>query len=162
MEWRPIPEWESLYEVSDTGLIRRIPGSLTHGGLVRDVLAAPVGKLGYRLVTLSSPGRSLRNWAMHRFVALAFIGPRDPDMEVNHKNGDKLDNSVANLEYVPHRRNCQHAYELGLNPIDKPRLARGEAHVHSRLTAECVGLIRKSKESNQILGKRFGVSPDTI
>lgn len=51
---------------------------------------------------------------VHVLVAHAFLGPKPEGMEVNHKNGNKADNSIQNLEYVTHQENIKHSYaELG-------------------------------------------------
>jgi hypothetical protein len=49
---------------------------------------------------------------IHRLVMLAFVG--ESSLDINHKNGNKADNTLDNLEYVSHTRNMQHAFETGL------------------------------------------------
>ena len=50
---------------------------------------------------------------VHSLVALAFIGPRPEGMEVNHKDCDKQNNALNNLEYVTHGENQRHAAQMG-------------------------------------------------
>jgi hypothetical protein len=51
---------------------------------------------------------------VHRIVAAAFIGPCPDGLEINHKNGIKLDNRAENLEYTTRSANMKHAYDSGL------------------------------------------------
>ena len=68
---------------------------------------------GYLFVTLSVNGKHSHK-TVHSMVATAFLGHRPPRCHVNHKDGNKLNNAVENLEYVSRKGNAQHAlYELG-------------------------------------------------
>lgn len=92
------------YLVSDDGRVRRIDSDTDHS--VRD-------KKGYPAVDLYERGK--RNTErVHRLVAKAFIPNPDNKPEVNHKDGDKHNNRVSNLEWVTCKENCEHAWENGL------------------------------------------------
>lgn len=66
---------------------------------------------GYISVKLSRNGKSIHT-SIHRLIALAFIGiPENEKMVVNHKNGDKLDNSIENLEWCTIQENVLHYYK---------------------------------------------------
>jgi hypothetical protein len=98
---------------------------------------------------------------VHAMVAEAFIGPCPAGLEVNHRNGVKIDNAVANLEYMTHSKNLFHAVrELG------KRGRRGEeAFWMVKLTAVDVPVIRAAKISGthvSILAKQFGVTINAI
>lgn len=89
MEWRPILERPS-YEVSDTGLVRRIGGK---------ILKPDFQPNGYLRVRLYGGNPSL-NRLVHRLVAEAFIPNPDKYPVVNHVNGIRTTNDATNLEWV--------------------------------------------------------------
>jgi hypothetical protein len=84
----------------------------------------------------------------------AFVGPRPDGHEVNHIDGDRENNHLANLEYVTHAENITHAYALGLIPR-RPM----------KLTADDVREIRRRHEagdSMQGISRDFPVSYPTV
>src|SRR5688572_5559130 len=91
-EWRPIPEYEGLYSVSNYGRVRReIP---VHRHL------KPVATVyGYTVVSLSWYGLR-QTHKIHRLVTAAFLGPCPDNMEVNHMDRVKSNNNLSNLEYI--------------------------------------------------------------
>eukprot|EP00930_Biecheleria_cincta_P071683 TRINITY_DN59149_c0_g1_i1.p1 TRINITY_DN59149_c0_g1~~TRINITY_DN59149_c0_g1_i1.p1 ORF type:complete len:395 (+),score=8.37 TRINITY_DN59149_c0_g1_i1:69-1253(+) len=78
------------------------------------------GGSGYRTACINA-----RKYAVHRLVARAFLGPPpSPDrIQVNHKDGDKGNNRVGNLEYVNHSENVRHSFATNAN-----RRCSGKAH----------------------------------
>lgn len=71
---------------------------------------------------------------IHRIVSIVFIGPNPPDKtQVNHKDGDKLNNSVENLEYCTCAENIQHAYDTGLNDSSIRRKKRMPAELYDEI-----------------------------
>lgn len=74
----------------------------------------------YLAVRLTQKGIR-KQFMLHRLVAFAFIHNDDPKTktQVNHKNGDKLDNRIENLEWVSRKENIQHAFKTGLVDIQK-------------------------------------------
>ncbi len=78
-----------------------------------------INKTGYPAVTVTRDGGERSVTAhIHRLLALTFIPPDDRSLvhklQVNHKDGDKTNFELSNLEWVTQQRNCQHAYETGL------------------------------------------------
>jgi hypothetical protein len=68
---------------------------------------------GYHYVSLCKNG-TRKNRFIHRLMAQAFIENPENKLEVNHKNGNKLDNRLCNLEWVTPSENIKHAVKLGL------------------------------------------------
>lgn len=97
--WRPVIDYEGLYEVSNYGEVRRTDGTMMQGN---------INSYGYRVVRLTKSGRP-KDKKVHRLVALAFIPTISGKDFVNHKDGDKLNNYVENLEWVTRGENNSHA-----------------------------------------------------
>lgn len=72
---------------------------------------------GYHHVTLG--GKGGLQIAIHVLVAEAFIGPREPGLVVNHKNNNRQDNRLENLEWVTQSQNVLHAYKTGRRVINQ-------------------------------------------
>lgn len=103
MEWKEV--LGGRYRVSSEGQVE--------GVRWRRLRKLVLGRRGYLYVTTPTPGGGWKAFKVHLLVAEAFLGPRPTGFQVNHKNGDKLDNQVENLEYVTPKQNVRHAYSLG-------------------------------------------------
>lgn len=118
-EWHSVtvPGFGLDYQVSSLGRIKSM-ARYTRGGkshfLNTRILAGKVDKYGYRTVKLYS-NNGARVFFLHRLVALAFIDNLRSLPQVNHKDGNKLNNCALNLEWVTHQQNIQHAVLTGLN-----------------------------------------------
>lgn len=128
-QWRDIPGFEGNYQVSNQGHIRSFMQK-KHGKLK----AFCRRKNGYFSVSLQV-NKKTTSFLVHRIVALAFLGNPPDGYEVNHKDGDKSNNSLANIEYVSHWQNKQHAMSL-------PTHIAGERNGNSKLTENDVIEIR--------------------
>lgn len=106
-EWRPVKGYEGLYEVSNMGRVR----SLYYGK--SRILKQGVDCHGYMHVCLSKDG-TCNTKRVHRLVATAFIQNPDNYECVNHKDGNKKNNTVDNLEWCTISYNTKHAYHNGL------------------------------------------------
>lgn len=120
-EWRTVKECEH-YEISSLGRVKsKVRTIMRRNGTpyrVRErILAQASTPTGYRFVCLYDHGPDQQRY-IHSLVASAFIGQRPAGHEVNHIDGDKSNNTPANLEYVTGRQNLQHARELGLLKIE--------------------------------------------
>ena len=103
MTWKTLNE-NNKYEVSDTGLVRRIDTKRNLNGCIAS---------GYRSVKLTFDDSKQQRFYIHRLVAEHFIHNPDPKNKttVNHKDGNKLNNNVENLEWVSPRENNLHYYQ---------------------------------------------------
>lgn len=133
--WRPILGFASTYHVSDTGSVRRMAsGPGTHIGRVR---VLRISNTGYARVGLYDKPRATTA-SVHRLVARAFIGPCPRGAQVNHRDGNKLNNRADNLEYVTGAQNQQHRYKV----LGRNNCPRGEARPEAKLTEADVRAIR--------------------
>ena len=87
-------------------------------------LTPDVEKLGYHQVTLFDENGRKNRIKVHRLVAMTYIENPDNLPQVNHKDGDKSNNSVSNLEWCTAYQNNKHARDNGLNPISESNSKR--------------------------------------
>lgn len=153
-EWRPVPERPVDYSVSSLGRVRRDT-------------SRTCAKAG-RLLKLSlRDGKYLRacigrlSCNVHRLVAAAFLGDCPSGHQVNHKDGNKTNNRLSNLEYVTPSENVRHARRLLGNWA-----RRGSEHGIAKLTEAQIPVIRELIASGMLthraIGERFGVCAATI
>lgn len=100
-EWRDIKGYEGLYQISSWGRVKSMNYLKTGKEKIRSLNN---GKDGYLLINLSKNGESKR-FRVHRLVAMAFIPNPDNLPEVNHKDENKLNNCVSNLEWCTAKYN---------------------------------------------------------
>lgn len=109
-QWKLIEGTENRYEISNTGKIRSLNYKRT--GKTRELIPAPDPK-GYLKTMILIAGR-YKTVKIHRLVAEAFIPNPENKPQVNHKDGNKENNAVDNLEWVTNIVNAHHAIEHGL------------------------------------------------
>ena len=114
--WKDIEGFEGLYQVSNLGRVKcvehKCPGR--HGlRTVKEHLMTQVkGSKGYLYVSLSNMDRG-RTFTVHRLVAKAFIPNPDNLPCVNHKDEDKFNNNVSNLEWCTAKQNINYSRKAG-------------------------------------------------
>ena len=144
--WKPIKGFEKRYEVSSTGKIRN-----RETGLVRKYRK---DRDGYAITDLKMPGVH-KTVKVHRIVASHFApaGTKDQVL-VNHKNGDKGDYSVKNLEWATHSENTKHAYDTGLRSTGTSLVTQ-----HKRKGKNKVSVVRQhARKKRKTLGGYRGVA----
>lgn len=109
--WKPIEGTEGKYEVSNTGKIRNL--NYRNQGRIREFQKSINGG-GYEFVHIYDKGKT-RKMMVHVVVAKAFIPNPEGKPQVNHKDGNKRNNRVENLEWVTQSENMLHAYRTGLS-----------------------------------------------
>lgn len=150
VKWKNIERFEGKYSISENAEIR-------NNG-TNKVLKQTLGKTGYWTVVIRPYGRGkCFCLKIHKEYAKLFIPNPDNKPFINHKDGNKLNNSLENLEWVTHSENVLHAYRTGLTITLK-----GEQNHNSKLTEENVGFILGSKEKSKNLAIKFRVHPSTI
>lgn len=132
------------YEVSDLGRIR-------HNNRI---LAGSYHSDGYVFTNIK--GKQI---PIHRFVASTFIPNPENKPEVNHKDGNKMNNSVENLEWVTRKENIKHAHDNNLQPKG---LATYTGKFTEEQREEIKSLWNSGKYSRRELAKKYGVSHTCI
>lgn len=137
--WRPVKGYEGLYEASDLGRVRSLnrivkcrAGSMrTHQGIP---LKLTINRRGYLRCQIGATN-CFKTKEVHRLIAIAFIPNPENKPQVNHKDGNKLNNKAGNLEWFTNQENGQHAQDTGLNKARfslKQKAAAKQAGIRSR------------------------------
>jgi hypothetical protein len=117
------------------------------------VLSPTLVKVGYLKVTL---GAGEQQCYVHHLVLLAFVGPRPEGEHINHKDGNKLNNHISNLEYCTRSWNQAHAHHCGLY-AGAPGAALSGAQV-----IEINERLKAGEESAPRIARGYGVSKATV
>jgi len=169
-EWRQVAGYEGLYMISNLGRVKSLPrlvkrsigGSYTtkERVLKGGTTCYKKRKTGYRFVILSKDNKS-KNFYVHKLVAQAFITNNKNKSQVNHIDGNKLNNTVTNLEWCTPLENSRHAIAHNLVP-------KGQDLSYSKLTLAQVNYIREQilnsyyRGMQKDLANKFNVSTATI
>ena len=108
--WKDVKGYEGQYKVSNLGNVKSLK-YLHHNK--EAIIKGGIKKTGYRQVILSKNYKN-KYVSVHRLVAEAFIPNPLNKPQINHINGNKLDNRVGNLEWCTGSENVIHAYKTGL------------------------------------------------
>ena len=147
--WKDIPGSNGWYQVSSHGRVRSYKFRGPCGMARKDpvILSARQDGAGYPVTCLRRcGGRTL----VHRLVAAAFIGPRPPGMQVDHIDGNKLNNHYQNLRYVTRSENMGNVNTK-------------ESQAKRTLTEETAKSIWEDGQSTQLeLARKHSVSPAMV
>ena len=121
------------------------------------ILKGHIDRCGYKEVMLSYYPNQ-KQMLVHRLVLSTFKPvPNMDKLDVNHIDGNKLNNNIENLEWCTRSENIKHAYKTGLE-----KKVTGEKHHNHKLTEEDVRYIRECDISSYRLAKELGVDSSTI
>lgn len=161
-EWKDIEGFEGLYQVSNYGDVRSLDRYVNgpHGDrLMKGRILKPISDGRGRIQIVLSKESIGYRFKIHRLVATYFLENTLNLPEVNHIDGDPLNNKLENLEWVDRKSNVTHAVNNNLYP-------QGERHYKSRITDKDVLEIRKIYSEGGItqesLAKTFNVSRGLI
>lgn len=147
--WLPVPDFDK-YHVSNFGRVKSFKWSKSR--IIKPVLTSR----GYLRVELFKDGKP-KTFLVHRLVAKAFISNPESKPFINHRDGNKLNNHVSNLEWCTSSENMRHALAAGLQKS-------GQDNYLAKLTNEQARLIRDNPlDLTQLqLADLFGISQGTI
>lgn len=156
-QWRDIPGYEGIYQVSNIGNVRTCKGKTTHTERHGDrkwkqrILKPKMhknrnGRTDAR-VDLWKDGKE-KTWLVSRLVGLAWCDGYADGMTINHINGNPLDNRAANLEWTSLSENIKKGYETGL-------FARLQTAVLLKC-GECEMMFSSMADASRFLGRNHG------
>jgi len=158
--WKPAVGFEGHYEVSDLGRCRS--AKATCGTRIGLVLRPGLSRGYQRVVLVNLDIR--KNIQVHRLVYESFVGPIPLGMQINHKNGQKADNRLENLEAVTPSENTLHGFRsLGRKPVKNPQ--PGEENGRAKLTKTQIPEIFRLRAlgwSQQRIADKFGIDQTNI
>ena len=165
--WKPIPNYENIYEASTEGRIRSLERIVTYtrrdGRCVErkypsKVLKPGLNSRGYEIVTLCDAKNCHHTRAVHRLVLETFIGAKQPGQECRHVDGNIRNNRIDNLRWGT-------AAENMADKIAHGTWVRGSRVGNSRLTEDQVRQIKvrlTQKEPHASIALDYGVKTVTI
>jgi hypothetical protein len=155
-KWMEVKGYEKLYEVSNYGNVR---------SFVRkkgELLIPNVNNRGYYKIYLYKKGCKRKETPIHRLVAKHFLPNYFKGAHINHKDGNKLNNYIDNLEWCTLSDNIKHA----ITTLSRHAFRNGEVNLKSKLTNEQVLEIRQKystgNTSYKKLSAEYGVYKSTI
>ena len=151
--WRDIKGYEGLYQVSDQGRVKSLERKDRFGRVIKERILRPsVGVRGYLYVDLCAGGKRKR-LRVHRLVGEAFLLRAEGKDAINHKDEDKTNNNVWNLEWVSHKENCNFGTR-------NERIAKANSKPVAQYTKD--GELVKTWSSLTEIGKQTGFSIGNI
>lgn len=153
-KWIAINDYP-LYFVSSLGRVK----STVHGKSL--ILACNHSKNGYKNCTLfneNNPNKWGKIFYVHRLIASHFL-VKEKNKEVNHLDGNKLNNRVSNLEWVTRSQNSKHAFDIGLK---KPTIQDRSAFRKRIIQTDLSGKIIKEWSSISEAVSSLGLSRSAI
>lgn len=159
--WKDIPDYEGLYQVSNLGRVKSLERYVKHLSgsmkLLKERILVIIKNGGYYRVTLSK-NNIKKAKTIHRLIGESFIPNPNNLPFINHIDGNKLNNSVENLEWCTSQENCIHAVYTGLMSSQS-----GEKNPSSKLDEKQVREIRnlhKKGTSYKELSILYGISKE--
>lgn len=140
MIWKQIPGYEWKYWVSNTGLIKN-----------KDRVLKLDFSNRYARVDMYENNKRIKV-CVHKTVMQEFFGKCPEGLQINHKNGDRKDNSINNLEYVTPSENIKHSFALGMS-----KGPRSEKCWKVKLNKDLVIEIREKYATGKYLQKELAV-----
>jgi len=149
MDFFTIPNFER-YEISKEGVIRNLEN--------KRVKSQYISSTGYYMVSFSYNNKS-KPQRVHRLLLQTFKTNKNNYRFINHKDGNKLNNSLVNLEWCTHKQNMEHAFKTGL--INNTGIKNGMSKLNNSEVVEIKDLL-KNGLSQQKIANKFNISRSAI
>jgi hypothetical protein len=156
-KFKKLKGYEGCYEISNLGRVK----SLKRKGVPKDIFKSTCTNPNHGYIDIQLRlNNKVSTKKLHRLVAQTFLkNPLDLPV-VNHKDGNKINNVLDNLEWCTHKENILHAHKMGLT-----NMCRGNNHHNIKIKVEdlCkVFNMKKEGFKNYEIAKIFDVNPATI
>jgi hypothetical protein len=153
-EWKDIPNYEGLYQASSEGRIRTVEGKTTSNAIHKErhwksriMKGRGDNYITGKRVGLWKDGKC-KDFLVARLVALTFLGDPPDGYTVNHKDGNRMNNAVFNLEWLSLADNIRHGFDTGLYAKSQKRVRL--------ITSNEVLEFRSRSEASRYLGRNSG------
>ena len=164
-KWKDVVDYEGLYKVSDLGRVKSVRRFRDNHGtpqlVPEKIKNTRIKNSGYLMTDLYKENKQ-KSVMIHRIVAIAFLPNKENKETVNHKDGNKLNNSVENLEWNSFSEQNKHFYEQGLKSKENIKKAIKAMNDKNARKIKCVetGEVFKSLSDASLFSKgdRRGVS----
>lgn len=152
--WKRCDECIVPLEVSSHGRVRTLPRRVeSRNGIAQTrpgkVLSPWKGNNGYLHIAVKNEERRVK-YLVHRLIAMCWV-PGDHTLTVNHIDGEKLNNSLSNLEWITKEENTRHQWRTGL-----------VKHPGAKITEDCVRAIRGSTKRASEIAQEFDLCEAAI
>jgi len=162
-EWKDIEDFEGYYQVSNHGRIKSLVGWNGKQYIKREKILKPsTTSTGYLKVDVKK-NKKRKSMRLHRLIALAFIPNTDNKPQINHLDGNPLNNKISNLEWSTQRENVIHAIKNGL----KETMRIPEEKLRNLYLMKGMNALKISRELNIPVGvvhrhiKKYGIKKKT-
>ncbi|MGM1427934.1 NUMOD4 motif-containing HNH endonuclease [Sphingobacterium lactis] len=163
--WKPIERLNNLYEISNFGNVRSVPRVIINKKKngrkpsiytqKQKIIKTHDNGNGYKYFSVSINSKKTNTY-VHRAIANAFLPNPFNLGYVNHIDGNKSNNSIANLEWVTQSENNKHAFKIGLKDRNKSAVAK---KVLDTETGKIFGTI---KEASEFFGVKYGLLKEAL
>lgn len=153
MELKDVVGYEGYYKISDEGVLHSVERYIDHPICGKQFVASRIMKVyedqdGYYCVNIQR-GNKEQHVRIHRLVAQAFIPNPENKPQVNHKDGNKKNNHVDNLEWCTNRENVHHAIKTGLKRPQTPSSSKRNKRLRCIETGQ---VFESINEASRVLG----------
>ncbi len=159
-QWADILGFEGKYMISDFGRVKSLLRIASQGKCAGELIRKSYvqKRTGYVWTTLCNGSKKRRYFLLHKLVAPAFIENPLNLPEINHKDGNKLNNRKSNLEWTTRSFNMKHSYASGLRSPQQ-----GEKHPSNKLNnKQVLSIFNNRTHSGKELSQKFGVAQSSI
>ena len=152
MDWCWIKDYENIYEISNNGDIKRY----YKNGNIR-ILKPTKNNKGYLFLSLCKKGEQ-KFFLIHRLIAIYFIPNPDNKPYIDHRDGDKLNNSISNLRWVSHQENMLNKknygkYKRGVNYHKQRKKFQAQININGKV--KNLGRYETEDEAHEVFKQKF-------